>query len=88
MERKISDKRHQLALLIEQLKGLSPLDKLNQGYAYVADADGNTLTSVQKVRPGDPVQIYVKDGRINASVEKISREPVLLEQDGGRKVIE
>ena len=79
MERKISDKRHQLALLIEQLKGLSPLDKLNQGYAYVADADGNTLTSVQKVRPGDPVQIYVKDGRINASVEKISREPVLLE---------
>ena len=88
MERKISDKRHQLALLIEQLKGLSPLDKLNQGYAYVADADGNTLTSVQKVRPGDPVQIYVKDGRINASVEKISREPVLLEQGGGRKVIE
>ena len=88
MERKISDKRHQLALLIEQLKGLSPLDKLNQGYAYVADADGNTLTSVQKVRPGDPVQIYVKDGRINASVEKISREPVLLEQDGGRKAIE
>ena len=88
MERKISDKRHQLALLIEQLKGLSPLDKLNLGYAYVADADGNTLTSVQKVRPGDPVQIYVKDGRINASVEKISREPVLLEQGGGRKVIE
>lgn len=88
MERKISDKRHQLALLIEQLKGLSPLDKLNQGYAYVADADGSTLTSVQKVRPGDPVQIYVKDGRINASVEKISREPVLLEQGGGRKVIE
>lgn len=88
MERKISDKRHQLALLIEQLKGLSPLDKLNQGYAYVADADGNTLTSVQKVRPGDPVQIYVKDGRINASVEKISREPMLLEQGGGRKVIE
>lgn len=85
MERKISDKRHQLALLIEQLKGLSPLDKLNQGYAYVADADGNTLTSVQKVRPGDPVQIYVKDGRINASVEKISREPVLLEQGGGER---
>lgn len=85
MERKISNKRHQLALLIEQLKGLSPLDKLNQGYAYVADADGNTLTSVQKVRPGDPVQIYVKDGRINASVEKISREPVLLEQGGGER---
>lgn len=85
MERKISDKRHQLALLIEQLKGRSPLDKLNQGYAYVADADGNTLTSVQKVRPGDPVQIYVKDGRINASVEKISREPVLLEQGGDER---
>lgn len=81
MERKISDKRHRLALLIEQMKGLSPLDKLNQGYAYVADADGNTLTSVQKIRPGDQVQIYVKDGRMNASVEKISREPVISEQD-------
>lgn len=81
IERKISDKRHRLALLIEQMKGLSPLDKLNQGYAYVADADGNTLTSVQKIRPGDQVQIYVKDGRMNASVEKISREPVISEQD-------
>lgn len=81
IERKISDKRHRLALLIEQMKGLSPLDKLNQGYAYVADADGNTLTSVQKIRPGDQLQIYVKDGRINASVEKISREPVISEQD-------
>ena len=64
--------RHQLELRKERLKGLSPLDKLNQGYSYVADGRGRTVTGIQKVQIGDPIQVYVKDGRIDASVTAVN----------------
>ena len=35
MEEKLKEARHRLALYIQAMKGLSPLDKLNQGYSYV-----------------------------------------------------
>lgn len=68
MEGKLQRDRHRLAIFVEQLKGLSPLDKLNQGYSYVSDAKGRTLTDVNRVREGDRLAIYVKNGRIDASV--------------------
>ena len=47
------------------LKGLSPLDKLNQGYSYVTDEKGNTVNDIQKVQVEDRLQIYVKNGKIH-----------------------
>ena len=72
MRRTLDVKRHQLAIYIERLKGLSPLDKLNQGYSYVADGRGRTVTGIQKVQIGDPIQVYVKDGRIDAVVTAVN----------------
>lgn len=77
MIRKISDKRHSLALYIEQMKGLSPLEKLNQGYSYVSDMRGRTVYSIEQVKPDEELHVYVKDGMINAKVtntQKISWE--------------
>lgn len=77
MIRKISDKRHRLALYIEQMKGLSPLEKLNQGYSYVSDMRGRTVYSIEQVEPDEELHVYVKDGMINAKVanrQKISWE--------------
>ena len=54
------------------MKGLSPLDKLNQGYAYAADDSGRTLSSVRQIEPGDYMTVYVKDGRIRAQVTEKS----------------
>ena len=68
MDELLRHKRHRLALYIEQMKGLSPLDKLNQGYAYVADSTGATLTSVEQVSIGDRMTVYVKDGSLSAQV--------------------
>ena len=68
MESRLRDSRHRLALYVEQLKGLSPLDKLNQGYAYAADDTGATLTSVKQVAVGDRMTVYVKDGRLSAQI--------------------
>ena len=69
MEQKIKDKRHRLSLYLERFHGLSPLRKLNQGYSYVSDKEGKTLTSVSQVKQGDGLLIYVTDGTIEASVQ-------------------
>ena len=71
MKQKLSLKRHQLAIYIERMKGLSPLEKLNQGYSYTADANGKTITGIRMVQVGDPIQVYVKDGKIEASVTAV-----------------
>ncbi len=68
MKNKIMNQRHRLAIYIEKLKGLSPLDKLNQGYSFVSDKEGRTVTNIDRVNVGDPLQIFVKNGRIEADV--------------------
>ncbi len=68
MKNRITANRHRLALYIEKLKGLSPLDKLNQGYSYVADEGGRTVTDINKIAVGDALSVYVKNGIIHTRV--------------------
>ena len=70
IKNRIMKDRHRMAIYIEKLKGLSPLDKLNQGYSYVSDEKGRTITDINKVSIGDQLQIYVKNGRINTVVKE------------------
>ena len=60
--------RHRLAIYIEKLRGLSPLDKLNSGYSYVRDKNGENIRSIRQVSRGTGIEIYVRDGKINAEV--------------------
>lgn len=78
MENCLRENRHRLELYIEKMKGLSPLDKLNQGYAYASDSAGVTLTSVEQVSVGDRIKVYVKDGSLSAQItEKESEERIM-----------
>ncbi len=70
IKNRIMKNRHRMAIYIEKLKGLSPLDKLNQGYSYVSDEKGRTITDINKVSIGDQLQIYVKNGRMNTVVKE------------------
>lgn len=65
---KLLKRRHSLALYAERLKGLSPLDKLSQGFSYVSDSAGRTVTDVTQVKEGEELSIQVKNGRILARV--------------------
>ena len=67
----LTGKRHRLQLLIKSFEGLSPLNKLNQGYARVENREGRGITSVKETAPGDPLRIYVRDGQIDARVEAV-----------------
>ena len=68
MARQIEYKRSKLMLKISQLKGLSPLEKLEQGLAYVSNDTGASVHSVQQVVEGDSLNIQLKDGSIKAVV--------------------
>lgn len=69
IEKQLGSKKHRLALYVEQMKGLSPLDKLSQGYAYAADSDGKTLSSIDQADIGDMVTVYLKDGQLKAQIK-------------------
>lgn len=73
MNSALTRQRHRMALYAEKLKGLSPLEKLSQGYAYVEGADHRVINDVNKVKLEDPLQIYVKNGTIQAKVKEIKK---------------
>jgi exodeoxyribonuclease VII large subunit len=70
MTERLTGKRHSLSLLAERLKGLSPLEKLSQGYAYLENAAGRAVTGIGQVARGDILHVHVKDGLIKAAVEE------------------
>ncbi len=74
MKRKLTIKKHELALIVERMKGLSPLDKLSQGYAFVEDSQGKVIHDVSQVKEKDLLQIYVKNGTILAEVKSMQKE--------------
>lgn len=74
MKRRLTAKKHELALVVERMKGLSPLDKLSQGYAFVENRQGKVIHDVLQVKEKDLLQIYVKNGTILAEVKSIQKE--------------
>ena len=73
MNRKIRDKKHQLQLQIERLGGLSPLQKLQQGYSYVADNENKNIRSISQIKEDDILRVYVTDGAIVAKVQEVQK---------------
>lgn len=74
MEQKLQEDKHRLALLAGQMKGLSPLSRLESGYSYVADSRGKNIRKADQAEPGEILTIYVSDGKIRAEVISSERE--------------
>ena len=74
MEQKLTEKRHELAIWIQRFEGLSPLRKLNGGYAFVSDSDGHVVTEISQIKKGDRISIAVTDGVIEAVADRIRKE--------------
>ena len=71
---RVKEARHRLAIQIEKLNGLSPVRKLNQGFAYVEEADGGVVKSIRQVEKGDELTVYVTDGLIRTSVKAVQKK--------------
>ena len=63
-----------MGLYLERYKGLSPLGKLSQGYAFVADSRGRAVKTTVGIKPGDRMEISVTDGVIEVEVTGIRKE--------------
>lgn len=74
MEQQLLQRRHTLELLAERLESLSPLKKLSQGYAFVADENGQGICDAKKVRTGDTLKIHMLNGTVSAKVEEVEQE--------------
>ncbi|MGH9863717.1 MAG: exodeoxyribonuclease VII large subunit [Candidatus Acidiferrales bacterium] len=62
--------RLRLRALAGQLTQLSPLAVLERGYAIAFDAQGRVLKSAAAVRLGDPIQVQLARGRLEAEVKR------------------
>ena len=71
IEQKILSAKHQLALYAEELKGLSPLQKLQDGYYYVENAQGKNVNRVKDLTKGEILTVKMTDGQAKVSVEEI-----------------
>ena len=79
MRDRVKEARHRLAIQIEKLNGLSPVRKLNQGFAYVEEADGGVVKSIRQVEKGDELTVYVTDGLIRTSVKAVQKKTYKIE---------
>lgn len=68
MQNRLDSEKHRLALCVEKMKGLSPLEKLSHGYSYIQNQNGENIRSIRQVSDGTALEIYVSDGRIRALV--------------------
>ena len=74
MQAVLRDRRHALALYIERMRTVSPLEKLNSGFSYVEDVQGQNIRSVTQTKEGDSLRIRVSDGVIDTRVEQVRQE--------------
>lgn len=73
MERVLRNRRHELDLYIERMKGLSPLEKLKSGFSYVEDESGRNIRSVEGIVPGQQMTVRFRDGSVRAQVTGVHR---------------
>ena len=84
-ENRYRDGRHRLLLYAERMKGLSPLQKLTQGYSYTADLQGKKISAIGQVKEGEQIQVFVSDGRILARVEQTGKISGYMGGNDGRE---
>lgn len=76
----LQSKKHALQLRIEKLKAMSPLDRLQSGYAYVENEQGGVVSDIEQVRIGQLLTLHVKNGLLHAQVKE--KQSVRREFDG------
>ena len=73
MQGTLNKAKHRLLLLSARLDGVSPLKKLEQGYAFVENDKEEHISSIVEVKQADVLSIHVKDGIINTVVKDVKK---------------
>ncbi len=73
MREKLVQKRQKVALLAQRLEGLSPMGRLEAGFAFVTDKSGKMIKKTSQVATGDVLNVDVTDGTIHAVVQGVTK---------------
>ncbi len=71
MEKILTEKKHEFAMLTSRLDSVSPLKKMESGYAYITDDRDRRVDSVKQLKRGDSVRIAMKDGTVVTTVDEV-----------------
>ena len=71
IKRCAAENRNRLRLYASKLEGLSPLRKLDMGYGYIENSEGNRIVSARQVSEDDEITVYLKDGSIRSKVFEV-----------------
>ncbi|MCD8053240.1 MAG: exodeoxyribonuclease VII large subunit [Lachnospiraceae bacterium] len=70
MRESLEGNRHRLALASARLEALSPLARMQSGYAFVTAEDGSAVRSAQQVEKGSRITVNLQDGQLDALVQE------------------
>lgn len=65
--------RHSLTLLHAQLSAIGPSAVLERGYAILSDSSGRAISEVKAMRSGDTVNIRLRDGTADATIQTVKQ---------------
>ena len=71
IKRCAAENRNRLRLYASKLEGLSPLRKLDMGYGYIENSEGNRIVTARQVLEDDEITVYLKDGSIRSKVIEV-----------------
>ncbi|NDL66256.1 exodeoxyribonuclease VII large subunit [Anaerotalea alkaliphila] len=66
-------KAQRLALLREQLEGMSPMRRMGNGFAFLTDGSGRRIQGTGQIRTGQEVRAHLQDGWLKMRVEEVNR---------------
>ena len=73
MKGRLDDSKNKLNLYVERYKALSPLSKIQNGFAAVTDESGKKISNVDDVHEGDTLKLTMRSGVIRTVVNKTER---------------
>lgn len=65
---KLNDTKSKLAVYATKIEALSPLKRIANGYAYVADDLGNRISKVKDIKKDSIINLSFIDGKVSAKV--------------------
>ena len=65
---KLNDTKSKLAIYATKIEALSPLKRIANGYAYVADDLGNRISKVKDIKKDSIINLSFIDGKVSAKV--------------------
>ena len=69
-DRLFREKQHAVQVAAARLNGLSPLEKLKNGYGYL-EIGNEPVRSARELKAGDPLQVVLHDGRVTTEVLEV-----------------